>query len=190
MEILKERNKPAVDVHAIRAKYQIDQEMPAQFKIQAEQSLVNIVQFEIDDLILEVEETDEVLEQSPDQIEVLCQSSKREPKLLNPTLLQQPKVQTRPKFQCDLCNYSSTTKASLTRHVVVHKRTSFKCKKIVKPNNGHQENKPKFKCHECKKHLSSQSALFTHQQTVHKQIKNFQCSSCPKAFATVSPFDR
>lgn len=188
MEILKERNKPATDVHAIRAKYQID-EIPAQLKRQPElnQSLVNIVHFEIDEV--EVEETYEVLH-----------FPERDPKLLNPTLIPISKAQSRQKFECDLCRYSSLSKALLTRHIEsAHKRTpetGLKCAiclKVFRSKTGlrshlksHEDEKPKFQCPECNKHLSSQSALVCHQQTIHKKMKDFQCSSCSKAFATVS----
>lgn len=119
MEILKERNKPAVDVRAIRAKHQIDNEIASNFMRRVDQEPeFNIIQFEINEVeVDELIQTDEIVESPPPRL------SKRRPKLLNPTLVESSKLQT--CFDCDLCSFSSPSKVSLARHLnSTHKKQS------------------------------------------------------------------
>lgn len=148
MEILKERNKPAVDVRAIREKHQIDNEIASNFmrRVDPDQEPeFNIVQFEINEV-----EVDELIVGSPPP-----RLSKRRLKLLNPTLVESPKLQS--CFDCDLCSFSSPSKVSLARHL----------------NRTH------------KKQTESSPRSNRKRMTVNRLTKDFKCSNCSKSFATV-----
>lgn len=161
MEILKVRHKPAIDVRAIRAKYEIDNERPAPLKTQADhQSLVNIVQFEINEVeVEELIQTEDTSESPPSRL------SQRKPKLLNPTLFEFPKVQD--WFECDLCNYSSPSKGPLTRHLIsAHRRSAGASTKNNSKRWTVNRLKRDFKCSVCSKTFATVSFFDKNSKTL------------------------
>ena len=70
------------------------------------------------------------------------------------------------KFFCDRCNFSTTVKTSLDRHVeAVHVKSNM------------------FYCDQCPFKNAIQSAVKTHIRMVHEKAKPFKCDRCKMAFA-------
>lgn len=124
-------------------------------------------------------------------------------KLLNPTIHVRIRNVTRlALFKCDLCSHTTSTKASINRHVKqIHLNSNtpanaFKCqvcfktfaRKVILQNHEkiHMTQRPTFDCVHCGKVLSSRTAVTSHIQWIHNERRSFKCSTCSKLFATVS----
>ncbi|XP_063836962.1 zinc finger protein 454-like isoform X10 [Ostrinia nubilalis] len=66
-------------------------------------------------------------------------------------------------FTCDVCEYSSFSKESLTRHMICH------------------TGEKNFKCQVCKKAFSRKKTLTEHMR-IHNNDRRFACQHCDKAF--------
>lgn len=78
-------------------------------------------------------------------------------------------MKSRGKFICDLCNYETSLKISLTTHM----------------NSRHLRIRP-FKCNFCEYGAFAKSRLRNHVNIIHGQIKEIKCSKCGKVYKTRS----
>lgn len=67
-------------------------------------------------------------------------------------------------LQCDNCEFKTSKKASLTRHIESHL-----------PYN----DRKKFECGTCHKVFTRATSLRVHRQTVHEKIRKYKCPKCP-----------
>lgn len=224
MELLKLRNK-VVDISIIRVKYSITDDEKEVLSNSVSPDIPNIIaqpeeQLDWDDTLPSVELTNNNSASNLSQSSPLTstkpvarptrrsikkeqtQATKPGVKLLNPTIHVKIRNVTRlPLFKCDLCSHTTSTKASINRHVKqihLNSNTSanaFKCqvcsktfaRKVILQNHEkiHMTQRPTFDCVHCGKVLSSRTAVTSHIQWIHNERRSFQCSTCSKLFATV-----
>ena len=84
-------------------------------------------------------------------------------------------------FNCKNCDYRSSQKGELNKHVpIIHEgMKSFKCKMCgyCFSQRVHEGQKP-FKCKNCDYRSSQKGELNKHVSTMHKGIKSFKCKMC------------
>lgn len=223
MELLKLRNK-LIDISSVRVKYKIDEDeetTPKHVQYFEEQSIEQPVEHDWNETPValpqpEPLEINPVIKPSPTMPNKTERPALRSPrklvreepvpspagvKLLNPTIHVKIRTISRLElFKCDLCSHTSSTKASITRHMTqIHlsnSTNSFKCevcfkrfaKKVILQNHAkiHMTQRPTFDCHYCGKVLSNRTAVASHIKWLHEEKREFRCSACSKMFATVS----
>jgi uncharacterized Zn-finger protein len=72
------------------------------------------------------------------------------------------------KFQCESCDYISSTKSNLKRHVK-HVHLKVKVKDVVSK---------KFKCEKCEYMCVYNCTFKQHIKAVHEKLKEFKCDKC------------
>ena len=94
------------------------------------------------------------------------------------------------KYKCSLCNYTSSTKSNLTKHILgIHERrkpyicdlceykTYFSSNLLRHVHSVHEESKS-FTCHICEYRCSAKAILMAHILSVHEKKKPFKCTVC------------
>jgi DNA-directed RNA polymerase subunit RPC12/RpoP len=69
------------------------------------------------------------------------------------------------KYQCNLCEYTSSTKYSMNTHIL----------------NVHMKLR-KYSCPDCGDNFAHSGHLNRHIDTVHKKLRKYECPHCEKKF--------
>lgn len=89
---------------------------------------------------------------------------------------------------CPLCKKSFEKNTQLAQHIEEHKK-QYEANGESLPTQDQLSNQVSFlissnlQCHQCGKSYATKSSLTTHLQSVHSDVKKFQCSECDKMFS-------
>jgi uncharacterized Zn-finger protein len=87
--------------------------------------------------------------------------------------VEDPPLEKKSKFQCEVCNKDFTKKGSLNRHMKTH-----------------TEKKSKFQCEVCEKVCSTKSNLKRHMTTHAENRREFPCDLCTTVCSTNANLQR